>query len=384
MSNESTIEAGRDAAYLERVKQRHAARKNTARQLRIRQTALENGSWFFNALSVLTAAYFAVDMSANYSGVWAWLMGGALVCALILIEIAKRYTIEEGAEGKRIWFVPVAMLVAVSFYVSYHGGEAFTVEMAKAPETEHNPAIDSLGVRIAAVDADIANWKKQTWRGKIVTDARRSISKLEQTKIELIEQRTELERRELERNDRTENEHETELRTFGNVFGMVAGAADLLLIACLLIAKADEQAARHLLGLNEREREAQEKKEVKRPAPAPDTAPQPASVDIRFAEFARDKAREIAQLKAELETLRTEQRTFETVRANETERTNEQKAERTKPKKRTTKNATKAKTGRNLSWVPEAKRLLAQGKSYGEIAAIVGKSKSTVHKHVNG
>lgn len=397
-----TIQTGQDARYLETIKRRFQDRQNTIRQLRLKQTTLEWVSVFFNAVSVLTASYFVISLTDNYAGIWKIAFASVLIAVLVMNEYAKRWAINEGAEGERSWFFAVAVLVGISFYASYQGGERFMVERSIGPTLEHNPAIDSLNQRIAAVDSDVANWKRQTWKGKIVTDARRSIAKLEQTKIALIEQRTALEQRDLSRNDETEQAHRSEIRSFGVVFGGVAGVMDVLLVFCLLMAKSAEQSARFLLGLtdananektvHERSRERErpnEKANVLAPAPA---SAQPA-VNRELAEYSQRTGQQIADLKAQLarermENERMKKEAERNVRANEQANANAnaelEQIANDKPNEPRTKKANESPNKNRVpKWVSQAKMMHKSGMSYGEIAVKLKKAKSTVHKWVN-
>lgn len=251
MSDKERIELQKDKQYIDEIKRKATERSNQARQLRRRQVALERFSWVFNVVSVATAVYFAISITDTYPTLWQFVFAGALISLLALGEVAKRYAIKEVGEGVYMWSAAVALLVGVSFFASYTGGNRFTVEMATPPPIERTGAIDTLNIEIAKVDAEIANWKKQTWRGKLVSDARDGIKRLEGIKAGLIEQRTKLENRDLSNNDERQDEHKAEVQNFGNIFGGVAGAMDFCLIICLLLAKSDEKTARILAGISE-------------------------------------------------------------------------------------------------------------------------------------
>lgn len=291
MEEKEAIQTRKDADYLEEIKRRASERDNTARQLRKRQYALENASYLFNIVSVLTAAYFVISWASKYAAVWQIAFSVVLIAILALFELGKRYSISEASEGVYVYALPVAFLCGVSIFASYQGGERFTVEMAAPPAPVHNSQIDSLNMRIAAVDADIERWEQQTWAGKIVRDARQGINRLEDVKADLIKQRASLENRDLKNNDNTQAEHKAEVTQFGNIFGGVAGSMDLLLIACLWLAKRDEKEARILAGILE-------------PAAVKTKVPPHLKAVSEGADTPSRMAKEIERLKKENENLR--------------------------------------------------------------------------------
>lgn len=311
--DKQTIEARKDEQYKEKVIERFFARQNSIRQLRRRHIALDNWSYAFNIVSVATAAYFVFSITSQYPTGWQIVFSSFLVGLLAMNELAKRFTINEAAEETRIWFVATFFLICISFYASYEGGSRFTVEQAEGPVVEHNFAIDSLNERIAAIDADINRWENQTWRGKIVRDARKGINRLEDAKTALIKQRTELEQRDLHRNDASEQKHTMEIENYGIIFGTVAGLMDALLLICLLIARGAEKEARMLLGLVDNEPVKQKPK--KRSTPVVPTVPSlvPTSnteqkksetPDMQQIRYADRIGKQLGELKLEIDKLK--------------------------------------------------------------------------------
>ena len=122
------------------------------------------------------------------------------------------------------------MFIALSIFVSYHGGDKFIKEESSPPTLVYNAKIDSINKQIALAQADIATNQKQTWKGRITRKAKASIALLDERINNLTSQKIALENKDLATNEGIEENHESKLANFGIIFGSVAGAMDLLLV----------------------------------------------------------------------------------------------------------------------------------------------------------
>lgn len=201
----------------------------------------KNASWGANVFSYILAIYAVYYFASLYSGWKFYFLMGLGVIVLAVWEYSKRLsTISffEGAynsaERGKMWAgLLMICLVAGSMTATYYGGEKLVIEENNGAEQVHNPKIDSLSNMIAKAEADIQLMKKQTWRGKIVREARAQMNALQYRIDGLIAERTRLEQKDESQNDGLQDEHNSKMANLGFVFGGLGAIADIVLIGLL-------------------------------------------------------------------------------------------------------------------------------------------------------
>lgn len=238
MTDKEKVALEKDKQFASKVHEKYSPDKNFLRHARITAERVKSISWGFNTISWLAAIYGIVYFTEVYSGakkIVLIIIGGVL---LIGLEIAKRYSIVQTFEGyynkderyKINWGFAIPLFLAISIFVSYHGGDKFIKEESSSPTLVYNSKIDSINEQIALAQADIATNQKQTWKGRITRKAKASIALLDERINNLTSQKIDLENKDLATNEGIEQKHEDKLANFGVIFGSVAGAMDILLI----------------------------------------------------------------------------------------------------------------------------------------------------------
>jgi hypothetical protein len=87
--------------------------------------------------------------------------------------------------------------------------------------------------QIAAIDEQIADAKKSTWKGKVTTRAQRTIDRLTRAKEALLTEQIRQQQRADSRNDATETEHTATTEANASGFAAFTLCCEVLLIACL-------------------------------------------------------------------------------------------------------------------------------------------------------
>lgn len=241
------IERAKDDDFRQYIVKRFTQQSviRSARRSAIRS---KNVSWGANAFSYVLAIYAVYYFANLYDGWKFYFLMTLGVVILAAWEIGKRLStiaFFEGAynqaERGKMWAgLIMIVLVAGSMSATYYGGERLVVEETTGPKQVHDARIDSLSQMIAKAEADIQVMKKQTWRGKIVRDARAQITSLQSRVDNLIAERTRIEQRDEETNDGLGQEHKAKVTNLGFVFGGLGAIADLLLIGLLGFAEKKE------------------------------------------------------------------------------------------------------------------------------------------------
>lgn len=241
------IERAKDFDFRKQVVKRFAQQSviRSARRSAIRS---KNASWGANLFSYILATYAVYYFASLYAG-WKFYFLMALGLSILAIwEVSKRMSAVAFFEGTynqaerwKMWFGAILIiLVAGSMGATYYGGNKLVMEENTGAEQVHTARIDSLSILIAKAEADKDLMKGQTWRGKIVRDARKQMNQL-QTRIDgLIAERTRLENKDEETNDKLGKEHESKMANLGLVFGGLGAVADIVLIFLLGFAERRE------------------------------------------------------------------------------------------------------------------------------------------------
>jgi len=234
------IEKIKDQNYLDFIRQKYA-NKDLIRINRQLAKNLKSWSVLFNLVSYSTACYAVYFFASIYAGFQLYFI---LVLGLILLgtwELAKRFLAINSFEGlfnadesyKRWFGLGLVVAVAVSGFVSYYGGDKFVSQENSGSEHVYNFQIDSINKEIKKAETDKALYTQQTWKGKIVTDARKMMKIQDEKIAALTIQRLKLENMDINKNTQLENEHAAKIANLGLVFGLIAGGCDLFLILFL-------------------------------------------------------------------------------------------------------------------------------------------------------
>ena len=241
------IERAKDDDYKRYIFKRFA-NQSVIRSARISAARSKTASWLANAFSFLLAIYAVYYYAEMYAGWKFYALMAIGVFVLAIWEISKRLSsisFFEGfynqAERDKMWAgVLLFALVAGSMAATYQGGSRLITEETSGPKLVHNTRIDSLSVLIAKAERDQQLMKNQTWRGKIVSDARKQIAALQKRTDLLIAQRLELENKDADENEGLGSEHESKMANLGIVFGGLGAIADIILIGLLGFAERKE------------------------------------------------------------------------------------------------------------------------------------------------
>lgn len=237
MNDKQQLQAKKEAIYIATLRDKYSSVNLRSKYIH-QATTLRNISYGPQLISLLTAIYAVYYFASLYAGFkfyFLLIMGGIILGAL---ELAKRELAAMTCKGKFfaeerdkvMWAIPLTLLIAFSFAISYTGGDKFVQEESAAPIASYNAQRDSINRQIAQARDQIAVMKQQTWKGVIVRDARATISRLEDRINALTDQRLKLENRDLAATDKAEAQHEARVTSLGIYFGFAAGLMDVLLV----------------------------------------------------------------------------------------------------------------------------------------------------------
>lgn len=247
MKNKDLIKQDNDA-FIAEILDKREIRRDEIRNKRHRVNSFRSVTYVFQALSFLTATYFIYHYAKDYAGFYValvWIVGGVLLAA---IELAKRYSILETAQGyynpedrhKTRWTPVIVISIALSALISYQGGSKFVVEENAGPTLTHNTQIDSIQKMIVAQEATKAELSTSKWKGALTRGARDGINQANLVIADLMKEQRRLQKRDEYINEATEQIHADKFTAFGYIFGGFAGFLDLLLLVLLFWAEKDE------------------------------------------------------------------------------------------------------------------------------------------------
>lgn len=233
----------KDTTFAVQLSKRRAP-KDIVREARTVSRQLKLSSIIWNIISLLAASYFVYYHVKDVTDLFqASVFAVILLFVLVAIEFAKRIFAVKMFERfySQEKFVPLAfvllILVCISLYVSYQGGEKFVVYESAKPELAFNPIRDSLQAEMAVIEDKITEQRKIKWKGKITEEPLQMIKQYEQDKRNIRAELKNLEAADNEENAGVKTEHSEKLKGKGVIFGCIAGAMDLLLI--LFIGRAE-------------------------------------------------------------------------------------------------------------------------------------------------
>lgn len=197
-------------------------------------------SFLFHILSAATAAalifLFVGKLIPN-----AMFAGAVTLAALVGLELAKRETsgrffhdaLQFGKMSPGLGVV-VLGLSAVSIACSYFGAERAVREFTPPPALINADTLTApIRGQLAAIDGQIADAKKNTWKGKVTTRAQRTIDRLTRQKDLLVSEFVRQQSRADQRNDATETAHTATTEANASGFALFTLCSELLLIVCL-------------------------------------------------------------------------------------------------------------------------------------------------------
>ncbi len=167
--------------------------------------------------------------------------GAVTLAALAALEISKRETsgrffhdvLQFGKFSPGL-LAAVLGLAAVSTTCSYFGAEMVVKQLTPPPALVSADTLTApVRTQIAAIDAQIADAKKSTWKGKLTTRAQRTVERLTRTKEALLTEQIRQQQRADSRNDATETEHTATTEANASGFAAFTLCCEVLLIACL-------------------------------------------------------------------------------------------------------------------------------------------------------
>lgn len=260
------IEREKDELYKEQVRKRFK-KPSIIRSARLASKKCKRLAWVPNGFSYLLAIYSVYYFSSLYTGFKFYLIVVIGVLGLAAWELGKRaclISFYEGFFGVRgnsamLYGVVVVALIGGSMATTYYGGDKFVENESKEQEVVHNPKIDSLQAKIKTANANKDEMRKQTWRGKIVGDARENINIQDNLIADWEKQIAFLEARDIDTNDQLGEDHKDRLANFGLIFGGFGAIMDIILI--VLIGYAEKKEAEvHFLNLSDTDKKPSNKR----------------------------------------------------------------------------------------------------------------------------
>lgn len=209
-------------------------------QYRTLRAVVLGASFLFHILSAATAAALVYLFTAGLIPS-AILAAVVTLAALAALEISKRET-----SGRLFhdWlqfskFSPgllavVLGLAAISTACSYFGAERAVKALTPPPVLVSADTVTaSIRAQLEAIDGQIADAKRNTWKGTLTTRAQRTVERLTRQREALTNEMIRQQNRADTRNDATEQEHAatTELNAQG--FALFTAGCEALLILCL-------------------------------------------------------------------------------------------------------------------------------------------------------
>ena len=209
-------------------------------QYRTLRAVVFGASFLFHILSAATAAalvYIFVGKlipSPAFAAV-------VTLAALVALELAKRETsgrffhdaLQFGKFSPGLLAV-VLGLSAASITASYFGAEKAVRELTPPPALVSTDTVTApIRAQLSAIDGQINDAKRNTWKGKVTTRSQRTIDRLTRQKEALVNEMIRQQTRTDERNDATEQQHTTTTEANAEGFALFTLACEVLLIVCL-------------------------------------------------------------------------------------------------------------------------------------------------------
>lgn len=197
----------------------------------------EAASWIPSVFSIVTASFLVFYLAQPYPLLTKIAIILILGAAIIVNEIVKRRTVKSTVRDihrrHRPAFVMLAagvLTVIISMGSSFVGGNNGVQQNVPRPTLAANATVDSLDREILALNQSIATYENTTWKGRIVRDANKNLTIVNKIKADLLAQKTALQAKDQEAHEATLAKFETQLISFGWIFGGLAALCDIFLI----------------------------------------------------------------------------------------------------------------------------------------------------------
>ncbi len=209
-------------------------------QYRTMRAVVLGASFLFHLLSAATAAALIYLFIGKL--IPSVLVAGAVtLAALTALEISKRETsgrfFHDALQFGKIspgLLVVVIGLAAVSTACSFFGAERAVKELTPPPALVSADTLTApVRAQLDAIDGQIADAKKNTWKGIVTTRSQRTIDRLSRQKEALVNEMIRQQNRADSQNDATETEHTTTTAANAAGFAAFTLCCEALLILCL-------------------------------------------------------------------------------------------------------------------------------------------------------
>ena len=198
---------------------------------------LEVASWIPSVFSIVTASFLVFYLAQPYPLLTKIVIILILGAVIIVNEIIKRRTVKASVRdvhrNVRPAFVIMAggvLTVIISMGSSFVGGNNGVQQNVPRPTLAANPTVDSLDREIAALNQSIATYENTTWKGRITRDANKNLTIVNRIKADLLAQKSALQAEDQQAYQATLAKFETQLISFGWIFGGLAALCDIFLI----------------------------------------------------------------------------------------------------------------------------------------------------------
>lgn len=209
-------------------------------QYRILRAVSFGASILFHILSAATAAAL-VFLFVGKLIPSALAAAAVTLAALAVLEVSKRETsgrlFHDALQFSKIspgLCAAVVGLSAISIACSYFGAERAVKELTPPPALVDADTLTApIRAQIADIDGQIADAKKNTWKGKVTAPSQRTIERLAAQKETLLTELVRQQSRNDTRNDETEKTHIVTTQANASGFALFTLCSELLLILCL-------------------------------------------------------------------------------------------------------------------------------------------------------
>ncbi len=209
-------------------------------QYKTMRAVVLGASFLFHVLSAATAAAL-IFLFVGKLLPSPMAAGAVTLAALAALEISKRETsgrffhdvLQFGKFSPGL-LAAVLGLAAVSTTCSYFGAEMAVKQLTPPPALLSADTLTApIRTQIAAIDEQIADAKKSTWKGKLTTRAQRTVERLTRAKEALLTEQIRQQQRADSRNDATETAHTATTEANASGFALFTLACEVLLIFSL-------------------------------------------------------------------------------------------------------------------------------------------------------
>lgn len=198
---------------------------------------LEVASWIPSVFSVISASFLVFYLAQPYPLLTKIAIILILGAVIIVNEIVKRRTVKASVRDIHRRVRPALVVMAggvltviISMGSSFVGGNNGVQQNVPRPTLAANATVDSLDREIGALNQSIATYEGTTWKGRITRDANKNLTILNRIKADLLAQKNALQQQDQEAYQATLAKFETQLISFGWIFGGLAALCDIFLI----------------------------------------------------------------------------------------------------------------------------------------------------------